>query len=105
MEIGARMGGDFIGSDLVYLSTGYDFLKGVIDVALGRFEKPSFGISQCSGVYFLCEETKRLRDIIKNGNAPQIVRAEITDSELRRVECSADRSGYMIYQGKKRLEL
>jgi biotin carboxylase len=28
-EIGARMGGDFIGSDLVYLSTGYDFLKEV----------------------------------------------------------------------------
>lgn len=105
MEIGARMGGDFIGSDLVYLSTGYDFLRGVIDVALGRFEKPSFGIPHCSGVFFLCEETKCLHDIIKNGNAPQIVRAEITDNELRRVECSADRSGYMIYQGNKRLEL
>ena len=32
-EIGARMGGDFIGSDLVQLSTGYDFLRGVIDSA------------------------------------------------------------------------
>ena len=29
MEIGGRMGGDFIGSDLVRLSTGYDFVKGV----------------------------------------------------------------------------
>ena len=29
IEIGARMGGDFIGSNLVQLSTGYDFLKGV----------------------------------------------------------------------------
>ena len=34
MEIGGRMGGDFIGSDLVQLSTGYDFVKGVIEVAL-----------------------------------------------------------------------
>lgn len=35
VEIGARMGGDCIGSDLVYLSTGQDFMKMVIDVACG----------------------------------------------------------------------
>ena len=105
MEIGARMGGDFIGSDLVFLSTGYDFLRGVIDVALGRFEKPSFGTPRCSGVYFLCEETKRLCNVIKNADAPRIVRAEITDNALRRVKCSADRSGYLIYQDNKRLVL
>lgn len=105
MEIGARMGGDFIGSDLVSLSTGYDYLSGVIDVALGRFKTPSFGVPHCSGVFFLCEETKRLRDIIQNGNTPQIVHAEITDNELRRVKCSADRSGYLIYQDNKRLVL
>lgn len=36
IEIGARMGGDCIGSDLVMLSTGYDFVRMVIDVACGR---------------------------------------------------------------------
>ena len=40
IEIGARMGGDCIGSDLVQISTGYDFIKMVIDVAVGN--KPSF---------------------------------------------------------------
>lgn len=35
IEIGARMGGDCIGSDLVQLSTGVDFVKAVIDVAIG----------------------------------------------------------------------
>lgn len=40
IEIGARMGGDCIGSDLVRISTGYDFVKMVIDVAMGN--KPSF---------------------------------------------------------------
>ncbi len=42
IEIGARMGGDCIGSDLVQISTGYDFVKMVIDVAMGKepvFEK------------------------------------------------------------------
>ena len=36
IEIGARMGGDCIGSDLVYLSTGIDFMAAVIDTAWGR---------------------------------------------------------------------
>lgn len=105
MEIGARMGGDFIGSDLVQLSTGYDYLEGVIDVALGNFEEPVFGEHHFSGVYFLCEETKRLQTIIKEAKSPQIVRAEITDEALRPVKCSADRSGYLIYKGNQRLLL
>lgn len=105
MEIGARMGGDFIGSDLVKLSTGYDFLKGVIDVALGVFQEPVFGEKHHAGVYFLCEETRRVLPIIKAGSMPNIIRFEITDDELRMVTCSADRSGYAIYQGNEKLIL
>lgn len=40
IEIGGRMGGDCIGSDLVCYSTGFDFVKMVIDVACGK--KPDF---------------------------------------------------------------
>ena len=106
MEIGARMGGDFIGSDLVRLSTGYDFLKGVIEVALGEFVEPQITDHKCSGVYFLCEETKRLLHIIENWkNNSVFVFGEITDKELRKVEKSADRSGYVIYQSNNRIEL
>lgn len=36
IEIGARMGGDCIGSDLVPLSTGYDYVGMVVDIACGR---------------------------------------------------------------------
>lgn len=36
IEIGSRMGGDCIGSDLVRYSTGIDYLAAVIDVACGR---------------------------------------------------------------------
>lgn len=101
IEIGARMGGDFIGSDLVKLSTGYDFLKGVIEVALGDFHEPVITEHQFSGVYFLSKETERLKPIIENWQShPEIVEAEVTDSELRHIECSGDRSGYLIYQSK-----
>ncbi|MCQ2183056.1 MAG: ATP-grasp domain-containing protein [Bacteroidales bacterium] len=106
METGGRMGGDFIGSDLVRLSTGYDFLKGVVDVALGEFEAPEKTISMHSGVYFLCEETKKILPVIGNKEKyPEIVQAEITDPELRNVQCSADRSGYFIYQSSSKFKI
>lgn len=105
IEIGARMGGDFIGSDLVKLSTGYDFLKGVIDVAFGEFEEPKITEHKYSGVYFLCKETEWLLPIIENAeNYPEIVRAEVTDTVLRNIEQSADRSGYLIYQANNKIQ-
>jgi biotin carboxylase len=106
IEVGARMGGDFIGSHLVELSTGYDFVKGVVDIALGTFKKPEFNFTKHSGVYFLCNETEYLLPAIRNAqNNNQIIEAEITDSELHNIQCSADRSGYLIYQANKRFIL
>ena len=99
MEIGGRMGGDFIGSDLVKLSTGYDFVKGVIQVALNDFEIPEKNANNHSGVYFLCRETQNLLPIFKNPDRYKEIKIiERTDTDLKSVECSGDRSGYFIYQ-------
>ena len=106
MEIGGRMGGDFIGSDLVRLSTGYDFVKGVIEVALGEFSEPVKTLNMCSGVYFLCKETEHLKETIENWkDNTSFVKGEITGTELREVTCSADRSGYVIYQCKNKIRI
>lgn len=106
MEIGGRMGGDFIGSNLVQLSTGYDFVKGVIEVALGVFKEPVKTFSKHSGVFFLCKETEQLKNAIENWrDNPVFVEGEITDTELRNVTCSADRSGYAIYQADNKVIL
>jgi len=103
IEIGARMGGDFIGSDLVRLSTGYDFLQGVVEVAIGEFHEPQLTERRYSGVYFLSEETRHLLPIIEHWHDyPGIVEAEITDPQLHHIECSGDRSGYLIYQSDSR---
>ena len=112
IEIGARMGGDFIGSDLVRLSTGYDFVRGVIEVALGIFDVSRWN-TQClaynhqySGVYFLSKETENLLPIFEHWkDYPEIIACERTDSLLRNVTCSADRSGYFIYQGKTKFNV
>lgn len=106
IELGARMGGDFIGSDLVQLSTGYDFVKGVIDVALDSFEIPALSEQRHSGVFFLCKETERLLPYFQDETASfPIVKKDRTDYLLKPVTCSADRSGYLIYQADKKISL
>lgn len=104
IEVGARMGGDFIGSHLVQLSTGYDYLKGVIEVALGKFSQPQKNLTKYSGVYFLCKETEQLMDYFKIDN-PIIIHKEIQDYQLKHIKNSNDRSGYLIYQDDKKLEI
>ncbi|MEI6143399.1 MAG: ATP-grasp domain-containing protein [Mariniphaga sp.] len=106
IEVGARMGGDFIGSSLVQLSTGYDFVKGIIEVSLGQFTEPICNLYYHAGVFFLSKETENILSLIQNSNKNnKIVDAELTDSVLRRIQCSADRSGYFTYQDNKRFEI
>lgn len=73
IEIGARMGGDCIGSDLVPYSTGIDFVKAVIQVACG--EAP---------------------DLIPKGEiAPVEVRFLFSEADVRRME-EDERSGQLL---------
>lgn len=105
-EIGARMGGDFIGSNLVELSTGYDYLKAVVEVALGRFSIPATTRYDHSGVWFYSTRTKEVGDWIRNANRHlEIVQCEIQGPELRELTRSSDRSGYFIYRCNRRIEM
>lgn len=58
IEIGARMGGDCIGSDLVKLSTDNDFIEMVIDVALGHpLHFPTKPVQHYSMIKFIFNQT------------------------------------------------
>ena len=98
------MGGDFIGSDLVYLSTGYDFVKGVIDVSLGQFSLPIIKNNKYSGVYFLSKNSEKLVPIFNQTNQFE-VKKEIFNTNLLEINNSNDRSGYLIYQSNKKIIL
>lgn len=105
-EIGARMGGDFIGSHLVKLSTGYDFLKGVIEIACGEFSPPCADTAYCSGIWFLSNRTPQVLYYIQHKmQYPEIFQAEVFSQELVELTRSADRSGYFIYQKFERMEI
>lgn len=104
-EIGARMGGDFIGSDLVRLSTGYDFVKGVIQCALGEFETPVKTISMAAGVFFASSETPDVRAYIASEQTNDaVVRMAKTGEPLNTpLACSGERDGYILYRTSKRI--
>lgn len=99
IETGARMGGDFISSDLVRLSTGYDFVDGAIKLAVNQFEEPVFTKSMHSGVYFYSKLAPEVGEMIKQHKKwPEIVEWEYSEEPLMEVKSNADRRGYFIYQ-------
>lgn len=97
IEIGGRMGGDMIGSSLVELSTGYDFVDAVIDIAMGQVPmaqrtKNAFAASRFIFSKEDVEEYERIK-----AEAPDIiVKADIHDITDEEVLDSGSRFGYYI---------
>jgi biotin carboxylase len=101
IEIGARMGGDYIGSDLVYLSTGIDFIKMVIDVAIGN-ELDFTRNKRCEKAYvkfFLTQEDIDNYNEFKKKHGIYRV-SSIDYTNLNHVIDSSSRLGYYIYLDK-----
>lgn len=102
MEIGARLGGDFISTKLTYLSTGIDMVAAAINVALG--EAPNLEPdAKPQGVairYF----TPKPGKVVSIKDADVLNRTGVYDAELyvkpgdevHEVKSSLDRSGYVI---------
>lgn len=78
IEIGARMGGDLIGSDLVMASTGIDYLRAVIDVSMGdipNLKPASKDIGTTYIKYILTEEDVREYEKIKKESPCKIIKS------------------------------
>lgn len=98
IEIGGRMGGDFIGSHLVRLSTGYDFVRGVIEVALGI--EPNIIYNDhfnYAAVRFVInsEDYNALKSISEKGNT-HIIQSDLKELDDRVVSDSSNRKGYVL---------
>ena len=92
IEIGGRMGGDCIGSSLVELSTGYDFLKAVIEIALGHEPSGEITLHAAAAVRFVFAQEdldclERLRksapELLVESNVREITHEKVTDSSMR----------------------
>ena len=102
MEIGARMGGDFISTELTHLSSGIDMVAATIDVVLG-VEPNLKPVEEKHGVairYFTPIPGK----VVSITNTEVLDRPDVYDAELymkvgdevREVKSSLDRSGHVI---------
>ena len=102
MEIGARLGGDFISTELTHLSTGIDMVGAAIDVALG-IEPCLEPVAEPHGVairYF----TPKPGKVVSISNTEVLNRPDVYDAEIyvkpgdevREVKSSLDRSGHVI---------
>ena len=99
IECGARMGGDCIGSDLVYISRGIDFVKAVIDVACGT--KPALEPvrePKISAIRFIFNEQElTCLENIRRLHPENIYRAsEILPIDGREISDSSTRYGFYI---------
>lgn len=99
IEIGGRMGGDCIGSDLVQISTGYDFVNMVIDVACGH--EPEFK-KVCepavAKIHFICGKSDLEQLEWIKQHKPEIIYriSKIDLLDGHKIEDSSTRYGYYI---------
>lgn len=102
VEIGARLGGDFISTELTHLSTGVDMVAAAINVALG-VEPNLEPVAKPQGVairYF----TPKPGKVVSIEGTDVLNRADVYDAEIyvksgdevREVKSSLDRSGHVI---------
>ena len=99
IEIGGRMGGDMIGSDLVRLSTGIDYTEAVIRTALGQRPdlRPASAPAGAAGIRFILgrEDLDALERLRKEHPA-RLVRAEVRQPDGTPVTDSGSRFGYFL---------
>ena len=104
VEIGARLGGDNITTDLVPLSTGVDMVECCIRLALGEKPEIKKKFSKGSAVRYIDGEAGTIQQICGAEEALKIKgvkRVEFTKEKgclISEVKSSTDRTGFVIAQ-------
>lgn len=105
IEMACRLGGDFITSDLVPLSTGISMMENLIKLSLGETIDVEPKYKKWSCVQFLNEENYyRCKEFISTGDT-HIRRSEVEKYKDGVIKSSLDRLGYIIFQSETRAEL
>lgn len=108
IEIGSRMGGDCIGSHLVPLSTGADFVRMTVEAALGQEPQvPATLLQKYAAVRFIMEE-KDLELLSRlEKHHPGCIREKVLEGKpgSHQVVDSSTRFGYFIVQTETEQEL
>lgn len=108
IEINPRGGGDEISNKLVQLSSGHDYLRYIIEIALDDFHglHATPKSDAYAGIYFLCQQTKQYLPVFTSDDKPDwLIEKHIEDPELINSTTNYDRNGYIIYRSTHKIEL
>ena len=99
IEIGGRMGGDFIGSNLVEMSTGVDFVRAVIDIAMGKAPDltPIHGPEAAAVRFIFAKEDVAALERLKREHPDWLQAWEISGDLSGEVTDSSTRHGYFLF--------
>lgn len=105
IEVNLRGGGDDISNKLVQMSSGIDYLRCMIEVAIGTFRKP-IRVSEpaYAGIYYLCKQTENYFQFFESAsNNEWFVEGKIYNRKLKESHSNYERDGYLIYKWKKKV--
>lgn len=107
IEIGGRMGGDSIGSHLVEWSTGIDYVRAVIQIALG--EEPDLEahlpLSAAAVRFIISEEDMDVLEKIKSEHPEYLVKEVFWRHTQGQVTDSSTRFGFYLLRAQDICEL
>lgn len=103
VEITGRMGGDLIGSHLVPITTGFDFLKAIIQISLNKYQVINkFNKVMCAGVYYVLPKPGLIKKIIDYSSEIESVREvipilQVGDLVHKVIDSADKRAGIIVY--------
>lgn len=100
IEINLRGGGDEISNKLVQLSSGIDYLRCMIEVALGSYKTPTrVSTPSYAGIYYLCKQTEKYLPFFEHAKDEEwFVEGHIYNHDLKESHSNYERDGYLIYK-------
>ncbi len=105
IEIGARLGGDYITSDLVPLSTGVDMMENIIRISLGLKIDPAHKHSNYAGVQFADSSNYHKIKAFINKRHSSLKKYQLEEYRELALENSFCRLGYFIVSASNLTEL
>lgn len=106
IEANLRGGGDEISNKLVYLSSGIDYLKCMIDVALNQFVEPvKKAKGGYAGIYYLTKQTSYLLPFFERASGKDwLVEKQIYSKDLKESHSNYERNGFLLYYSDHKIE-
>jgi len=105
VEIGARLGGDFITSDLVPLATGIDMLKNIIKMSVNEEPDSNVKYNKYSGIQFITPDNYISAVEFIKKKRKELIKYILKPYKTNIVKNSLDRLGYIILQTSTKDEL